>query len=153
MGGIMKRELEEEIAENVQQTIMGVAPRVDVLLEQGVRQLSRKYRTVARLPPGMTGLEALKQRAPEKYARVMAWAEDRAAEEYCRYEAKKYGDEFELSVSEFNEFLAKTGRKPNNFIEQPGLVQCTHCQTLGHQHAPGCPGDPRAKQHASTAGT
>lgn len=149
----MGSDAEEEEAKYIQRTILAEPPPVDALLAQGVRQLSRKYRTVARLPPGMTGLEALKERAPEKYKEVMKWAEERAADVYCRYEAQKHGDQFDLSVEQFNEYLAKTGRKPNNFLEQDNLQQCRHCQTLGHMHARGCPGDPRSKQKEATAET
>jgi hypothetical protein len=139
----MTDEGEKEIAKDVQRAIMRAAPSVDELLKQGVRQLSRKYRTVARLPPGMTGLQALQERAPERYKEVMKRAEEWAAEDYCRYVAEKYGDHFELTVEQFNEYLAKTGRRPNTFLEQDNLQQCPHCKTLGHQHAPQGPGDPR----------
>lgn len=110
---------------------------VDELLAQGGQQMSRKYRHVARLPPNMTALEALRTRAPEHYASVMRRAEEWAAHEYRLYVAGKFGDSFTLSVEEFNEFLVKTGRKPNTFLETP-RPRCSGCQSLGMHHREGC---------------
>ena len=109
---------------------------VDELLQQGVKQISRKYRTVARLPVGMTGLDALRERSPERYAQIMRRAESWAAEEYRIGVAKDYGDEFELTVEEFSEFLKKTGRG-NGW--KPKGEACEHCRSLGHMHAKDCP--------------
>lgn len=116
-------------------------PPIPLLIAQGGEQTGRKYRSVARLPPGMTGLQALKERAPEEYAKVMRQAEDTAARAYRIYEASKHGDAFVLTVAEFNEFLTLTGRKPNTFLEQDH-EPCGGCQTLGHLHAANCPKDP-----------
>lgn len=86
-------------------------PTVDELLQQDAKQVSRKYRLVARLPVGMTGIEALCERAPDRYARVMARAEQWAADDYRREVAHKHGDLFELTREEFAEFLVKTGKR------------------------------------------
>lgn len=117
---------------------------IDELLAQGGQQMSRKYRHVARLPPNMTALEALRTRAPEHYASVMRRAEEWAAHEYRLYVAGKFGDSFTLSVEEFNEFLVKTGRKPNTFLETP-RTRCTGCGSLGHLHRKDC-----SEQHKGT---
>lgn len=112
---------------------------VDDLLASGVEQLSRKYRLVARLPPGMTGLEALRERAPDRYhaltKRMAETTERLAADEYRRWVAKDHGDEFELTVEEFSEFLAKTGRSD----WKPKGPACPHCKSFGHMHSPECP--------------
>lgn len=112
-----------------------VNPSVDDLLAQGAEQMSRKYRLVARLPEGMTALEALKDRDMPLYERVMADAERRARELYRLHVAKRYGDYFELSVAEFNEFLVKTGRSPGPPL---GAAHCPECRTLTNNHAKSC---------------
>lgn len=111
------------------------SPSVDDLIAQGAKQMSRWCRRVARLPPGMSGLQALRARAPERYRDVMQRAEEWAAEEYRRYVADKHGDEFTLSVHEFAEFLSKTGRTK----WQPNSEPCPHCYSYGHEHARFCP--------------
>lgn len=75
-----------------QEADMSTRPTIDELLQQGVKQLSRKYRLVARLPVGMTGLDALRERSPERYADVMRRAEQWAADEYRQYVACAHGD-------------------------------------------------------------
>jgi hypothetical protein len=111
-------------------------PTVDQLLEQRCEQTSRKYRGVARLPPGMTGLQALKAYAANEYKRVMQDAESRAADVYRTYIAQKRGDHFTLSKEAFREFLLKTGRKVGKFeLEGP---PCEECGTLGDVHAHSC---------------
>lgn len=112
-------------------------PTIDELLQQGVAQLSRKFRHVARLPPGMTGLEALRERAPNRYAEVMRRAEQWAADEYRHYVAQYHDDSFTLTVEEFSEFLTKTGRNASAW--KPKGEACEHCHSLGHQHARDCP--------------
>jgi hypothetical protein len=115
---------------------MTARPTVDELLRQGAQQLSRKYRHVARLPPNTTGLEAMRERAPGRYAEVMRRAEQWAADEYRRYVAQYHGDHFELTVDEFSEFLVKTGRG-NGW--KPKGEACEHCKSLGHVHSRDCP--------------
>lgn len=127
-------------------------PTVDELLSQNVEQLSRKFRSVARLPPGMTGLEALRERAPEHYASVMQRAERWAADEYRRYVASKYGDAFDLTPKEFNEYLVKTGRRPNTFLEEDRPA-CPHCQSFGRNHRRGCPNQTSDDEYAPTKET
>ena len=117
---------------------------VDDLLARGARQTSRKYRGVACLPRGMTGIEALKERSPEQYTRLLKDMESRAADMYRTYVAQSFGDHYELSVEQFNEFLAKTGRKPNTFLEEKREA-CTGCRTLGHMHRRGCPEENKPK--------
>lgn len=106
----------------------------DVLIARGAEQKSRKYRMVACLPEGMTAIQALKERAPAEYKRL----EEYAGSLYRTYVAERFGDMYELSIEQFNEFLEKTGRKPNKFLETPREA-CPDCRTLGHIHRNGCP--------------
>lgn len=119
--------------------VQATRPTIDELLQQGAQQVSRKYRIVARLPVGMTGLDALRERSPERYADVMRRAEQWAADEYRRDVACRHGDYFELTVEEFNEFLEKTGRR----AWTPKGEACEHCRSLGHTHAKDCPNNDR----------
>lgn len=120
--------------------------KVDELLERHPQQLSRRYRIVSCLPVDMTGLEALKERAPERLAKYLKDFEDSleewAADEYKRHVAVKFGDEYTLNVAEFHEYLSKTGRAPSSWT--PTSEPCEHCQTLGHMHAKNCPNRRRA---------
>ena len=83
--------------------------RVDELIRNGFEQVSRKYRTLARLPPGKTGLEALAEVYPDLAAHFLRNANRIAAEQYLRCYAKGE-DKIELTRDEFNEYLEKTGR-------------------------------------------
>lgn len=80
------------------------------LKDAGYRQLSRKHRIVARLPPGKTGLEALREADSEAYERVMRLAEESAAEDYRRFHARGE-DRRELSIEEFAAFRKAGGRR------------------------------------------
>ncbi len=82
-------------------------------------------------------MEALKTRDPERFKKFMEHTELRAAEEYRMYTARLYGDSFELSIVEFNEFLTKTGRTANKFLETE-REGCPGCGSFGHLHRPDC---------------
>jgi hypothetical protein len=85
--------------------------RVGVLIATGFKQVSRKYRKLARIPAGKTGLEALAEVAPDLAAHFLAQAQERAADHYrSRYATGE--DAVELSDEDFKEYLAKTGRAP-----------------------------------------
>ena len=78
------------------------------LVSQGYRQISRKYRMVARVPFGMTGRQALDQVAPGVYnSRMNEW---HCADQYRRCYAK--GDDvLELNYKVFREFLNECARR------------------------------------------
>lgn len=72
--------------------------------------ISNRYRLIARLPEGKTGLEALKERAPESFEHIMQHAEQLAADEYRRTYARQHGDEVELSSEDYSAFRKAGGR-------------------------------------------
>lgn len=78
---------------------MNTDPRT--LIRQGYQQISRKYRLVARLPEGKTGIEALRDVDPALISRWEENLERRAAEFFCRVYSK---DTLELSEVDFKEF-------------------------------------------------
>ncbi len=96
----------------VEETRVRIKRNIPALVAQGYKQVSRKYRMVAGLPEGKTGLEALKEADPEKYADLMTRVEEMAADRYRTYCADKNGHRLTLTWEEFNEFLTLTGRKP-----------------------------------------
>lgn len=83
--------------------------RVDELIAEGYEQISRKYRTLARLPYGKTGLEALAEVDPDLAVQYLRNAEEMAKSQYLRVYSR---DKVELTTEAFNEFLQKTGRRP-----------------------------------------
>jgi hypothetical protein len=84
---------------------------IDELIAQGYEQTSRKYRIVARLPPGKTGLEALAEVDPGLAANILRNANEQAAQQFRRVHAQGE-DQLTLTWGEFNEFLVKTGKGP-----------------------------------------
>lgn len=73
---------------------------------------SNKYRSVARLPEGMTGVEALKQYAPDEYRHTMARLEQQAADTFRRIYADRVdGCHRELTVEEWQAFKAAGGEQ------------------------------------------
>lgn len=111
--------------------------KVDELLKRGAQQISRKHRTVAVLPEGMTGLDALERYCPEEFERLMQRIEDSAADSYRRSPAAyRNGHQINLTVDQFQEFLQRTGRGGK---WRPSGDACEHCKTLGHRHARDCP--------------
>jgi hypothetical protein len=74
------------------------------LLELGYRSISNKYRTIARLPPGKTALEALSEVDPEFAERILSQAADRMTEYYLRVHARQAGDVLELEPEAFSAF-------------------------------------------------
>jgi hypothetical protein len=68
------------------------------------KQVSNKYRLVARMPEGKTALEALAEANPELHAVVMKRAEQWAHDDYLRFCAEKHGLQKELSVEEWAEY-------------------------------------------------
>jgi hypothetical protein len=82
---------------------------VKELISHGYQQTSSKYRTVARLPPGKTGLEALRDVSPHDYHLIIARIEQQCASTYRRLYAEKEGNQLELSPEEFAAFKAAGG--------------------------------------------
>lgn len=85
--------------------------KIDEIIEAGFEQVSRKYRTLARLPPGKTGLEALAEVDPGLARNFLDQANEAAARHYRAMYAKRE-NKIVLSIEEFKEYLLKTGRAP-----------------------------------------
>jgi len=92
------------------------------LVDEGYKQVSRKYRTVARLPPGMTGLEAMRTVDPAFVEDMMRRLNDAAAEQYLRVYAK---DTVEVPIKDWPEWLRLTGR-----WTQQGEVIMSHTRAI-----------------------
>ena len=87
-------------------------PNVKELFDQGYKQVSRKYRQLAGLPAGKTGIQALEAHHGH-YESFMKDMEERAAEYYRTYCAAKDGNVVQLTPEEFNEWLVLNGRTPS----------------------------------------
>ena len=87
------------------------------LYKQGFRQVSRKYRMVARLPEGKTGLEALAEVDPRLAKDMLDRMNNAAAEQYLRCYAKP-PYVLTLSVEEFDEFK-NDERKNDHYYMAP----------------------------------
>jgi len=85
--------------------------KVDDLIALGFQQVSRKYRLLARIPAGKTGLQALAEVQPDYARQILDNAERQAAAAYMRIHACG-DDRVELTREEFEEYLSKTGRAP-----------------------------------------
>ncbi len=85
--------------------------RVDEFIQGGYQQVSRRYRLIARLPSGKTGLEALAEVNPELAKHFLAQANEQAARQYLARHADGE-NKVELTDDEFREYLGKTGRAP-----------------------------------------
>jgi len=85
--------------------------RVDEVIAGGFKQVSRKYRMLARVPTGKTPIEALREVDPRAAKRLEERLHDWATNEYIRCHAEGE-NKVELSVEEFKEYLGKTGRAP-----------------------------------------
>lgn len=85
--------------------------RVDQIIAGGFKQVSRKYRTLARVPAGKAPLDALREVNPQAAKRLEERIADWATDEYIRCHAEGE-NKVELSVEEFKEYLGKTGRAP-----------------------------------------
>jgi hypothetical protein len=86
---------------------MDTEEKISDLIKRGYRQVSRKYRRVAALPEGKTGIQAIRDADPSYYKGVVARIEESCADQYLRVYAK---DKLELTREEFAEFLRQTGR-------------------------------------------
>jgi hypothetical protein len=80
------------------------------LRAEGFKQTSNKFRHVARLPPGKTGLEALAELEPEYVRALQQRVEDQAAEHYLRVYAARAGLEQTLDLRTFQAFKRAGGR-------------------------------------------
>lgn len=84
------------------------ATKVEKLIRRGYKQTSSKYRTVACLPEGMTGLQALESYNPDAYKALMERTEQQAADTFRRVNATGLL-QLELTEEEFTEFKKKGG--------------------------------------------
>lgn len=81
------------------------------LIDEGWEQTSRKYRAVARLPAGKTGLQALLEVDPLRVLRLLENAEMWAADEFRRVHShEENGMRQELTNVEFHAFRAAGGK-------------------------------------------
>lgn len=85
--------------------------KAERLVSEGWEQISRKYRMLARLPPGLTGLEALREHDHKLVDRFLAVAEDNARFQYLRVYAPEE-HRIELTREEFAAYLVVTKRSP-----------------------------------------
>jgi hypothetical protein len=90
---------------------------IEGLVFLGFKQVSRKYRILARLPKDMTGLEALATYDPDLAKRILDNANQSAAEYYLR--CCPDAECVKLTIDEFNDYLRLTGRvvKEDNKIK------------------------------------
>ncbi len=82
--------------------------KVDELMAAGYEQVSRKYRLVGCLPPGKTGLEALREVNPALAQSFLNNANEQAKFMFLRGNNEHT---IELSPTEFEEFLTKKVEK------------------------------------------
>jgi len=80
------------------------------LVAAGYMQVSRKYRTIARLPPGKTAIEAMKELHPHAYQQVLEDIEQSAMRQYLRVYAHSDGNTLELTEEQFNAFRDAGGQ-------------------------------------------
>jgi hypothetical protein len=80
------------------------------LRAEGFKQTSNKFRHVARLPPGMTGLEALEEVEPSFARELLRRVEEQAAEHYRRIHADRHGLRETLDLRTFQAFKRADGR-------------------------------------------
>lgn len=87
--------------------------KVEELKQRGAVQLSRRYRLVAVLPEGKTGLQCLREARPHTAAmleeRLERWAKDMYLNSAHAVES---GCQIELTYEEFNEWLHLHKRAP-----------------------------------------
>lgn len=70
----------------------------------GARQTSAKYRNVAWLPPGETGLQALERVDPRAAEDIRRRIEDQCADTYLRVYAERDGNQRSLDLRTFQAF-------------------------------------------------
>jgi hypothetical protein len=83
--------------------------RARELVAAGYQSISNKYRLVARLPEGKTGLEALAMVNPDLAAHFLENANLSAARQFMRVYAKE-PERLELNAEEFKAFKANGGQ-------------------------------------------
>lgn len=81
------------------------AERIALELQaRDARQTSAKYRHVAWLPPGLSGLEALERVAPNVAHDIRRRLEEQCAETYRRIYAEREGNQRTLDLRTFQTF-------------------------------------------------
>jgi len=89
----------------MKQEPLPLPPSVEDLIEAGYVQVSRRYRMLARVPPGLTGRQALDAAAPGRYHQRLS--EDACAEQYRRVYARGT-DVVTLTREDFIRYLQLT---------------------------------------------
>jgi len=79
------------------------------LIEDGYQQTSGKYRRVARLPIGESGIQALRRADPDTYQAIMMRAERDCADTYRRVYANREGNQLVLTHEELRAFRKAGG--------------------------------------------
>ena len=89
---------------------MGLKKKISGLISTGYKQISRKHRTLAKLPDGMNGFEALQKVDPSLANHMKAGFLESCADQYRRVYSRYDDNQIELSEPEFAEYLFQTGR-------------------------------------------
>lgn len=97
-----ERQLVDELKDQITEA------KIKELIDGGYEQTSSKYRTLNRVPPGKTGLEALRELDQRAYEEVLEQANHWASE---KYKMLCHTEEVILTISEFKEFRRQKGRK------------------------------------------
>lgn len=84
-----------------------IQKKVQGLIDQGYMQVSHKYRSLAKLPEGMTGLEALAKFAPDFHKDLVRRMEAQARSQFLRVYSKE--ESIELTQEEFAVFKKLNG--------------------------------------------
>lgn len=104
------------------------------LVEAGYFQISKRFRCVARLPPGKSGIDALTDAAKHDRSDARAWAkklgETRAADYYIRCYAK---DEIVLDQATWDAFVRAGGCTVDRREPHGGKHECL-CDDFRREH-------------------
>ena len=108
--------------------------RARMLRAAGYQQTSRKYRHVARIPAGLTAIEAVRRHDPRQAERFLQMAEEWAASHYRTYYAERDGCHETLSEGEFAAFR-EAGGHPST---RRGAPACSQTRTRRSRSAEAC---------------
>lgn len=86
-----------------------IAAEMSELVRRGYKQTSRKNRTIAIIPEGMTAMEALATVEPDYTDRLRERMEREAADRFRRFHAQNHGLERKLDQEEFDVFRGVGG--------------------------------------------
>lgn len=80
------------------------------LIADGYMSVSNKYRHVAKLPLGETGVQALSRVCPDAAKDIADRIEQQSANTYRRCYTERDGNMLELSIEEYSDFRKSGGR-------------------------------------------